>query len=297
VFPASKTLDLFVEPLFWGICMLFWCAAVLWRSRRRSAVSAATIGSLLWLASSNAVAMGLWTRLESGVAAKATRSEPYDAVIVLGGAVDEAPTWRRMTERGLTFDTLQELHGYDISMNENAERLTAAWEVTRSGAARQVLLSGGSWFPSSIAPPESVLASRLLQAWGIAESRIVLETESRNTRENADYTKRIADARGWKSLLLVTSAFHMPRAEKEFERAGLSVDTLPVDFRAVGGRAGGAPGTIGANAPATTSPVPSPPTPTPPGALDLLPRSRSLSITAAALREYLGRAVAAWRAP
>ena len=59
----------------------------------------------------------------------------------------------------------------------------------------------------------------------------MLERESRNTRENAERSLRIVRERGWKSLVLVTSAMHMPRAAATFRKAGLDVDLLPVDHR------------------------------------------------------------------
>ena len=75
-----------------------------------------------------------------------------------------------------------------------------------------------------------VLRQQLID-WGIAPERVAMEDQSRNTRENAVESARVARERGWKSILVVTSAFHMERALGCFKAVGLEVDALPVDQR------------------------------------------------------------------
>jgi uncharacterized SAM-binding protein YcdF (DUF218 family) len=70
-----------------------------------------------------------------------------------------------------------------------------------------------------------------LVSWGIDESRLVVEPKAMNTRQNALFTREIVEQRGYRSLLLITSAFHMLRARECFHAVGLEVDTLPTDFR------------------------------------------------------------------
>ena len=74
-------------------------------------------------------------------------------------------------------------------------------------------------------------SSNELIDWGIAPERVVIEDQSRNTRENAVESARVARERGWKTILVVTSAFHMERALGCFRAVGLEVDALPVDQR------------------------------------------------------------------
>ena len=69
-----------------------------------------------------------------------------------------------------------------------------------------------------------------LEGWGIDPSRLALDERSTNTHENAVGSTRIAREHGWTKNLLVTSAAHMQRALGCFEREGLAVDTLAVDF-------------------------------------------------------------------
>ena len=68
----------------------------------------------------------------------------------------------------------------------------------------------------------------LLLDLGVPNSAIVLEDEARTTRENAEKTKSLVNNQ---SVALVTSAFHMPRSLKTFEKAGLKVAAYPTDFR------------------------------------------------------------------
>jgi uncharacterized SAM-binding protein YcdF (DUF218 family) len=99
-----------------------------------------------------------------------------------------------------------------------------------------VLLSGGSVFPL---PGDVAEADRLagkLSQWGVPPDRIAVERASRNTRENAIESARLAAARGWRTLLLVTSAAHAPRALGCFRAVGLEPDVLPVDRRAGDGQ-------------------------------------------------------------
>jgi DUF218 domain-containing protein len=74
-----------------------------------------------------------------------------------------------------------------------------------------------------------VLRQQLID-WGIAPERTVIDDQSRNTRENAVESARVARERGWKSILVVTSAYQ--RALGCFKAVGLEVDALPVDPRA-----------------------------------------------------------------
>ena len=63
--------------------------------------------------------------------------------------------------------------------------------------------------------------------------RIVLEDKSRNTAENAEFTRRLVDPKPGERWLLVTSAMHMPRSVGAFRKAGFPVEAYPVDWRTV----------------------------------------------------------------
>jgi uncharacterized SAM-binding protein YcdF (DUF218 family) len=83
-------------------------------------------------------------------------------------------------------------------------------------------------------PPESQFALGLLESFGIARNRIVAEDKSRNTVENALFSKAIAQPKPGDRWLLVTSAYHMPRSVGVFRKAGFPVEPYPVDWRVRG---------------------------------------------------------------
>jgi len=170
----------------------------------------------------------------------------YDAVVVLGGMVDAAAS-RASGETELT---------------EEADRIVRGFELVRVGRARNVLVSAGLVAPRAGDVAEADRLAARLARWGVPPAQIAVESGSRNTRENAIEVGRIAAARGWRTLLVVTSAAHVPRALGCFRAVGLAPDVLPVDFRAGDGAGRG-----------------------------ILPRAGALAKSTGALRELFGRLV------
>ena len=76
--------------------------------------------------------------------------------------------------------------------------------------------------------------ARLLEALGVAKERITLESRSRDTYENAVFTKRLVNPGAGERWLLITTAWHMPRAMGCFRQAGFAVEPWPVDYRTSG---------------------------------------------------------------
>lgn len=112
----------------------------------------------------------------------------------------------------------------------------------------------------------------ILETLGVPAGAIVLESRSRNTRENAVATRELLAPRGVRRILLVTSALHMPRAVALFERQGFDVIAAPADFWYVpAGSDGEAPSAWG-------------------WILDVLPDAEGLAHSTEALREYLALA-------
>jgi len=94
------------------------------------------------------------------------------------------------------------------------------------------VFSGGSGSLAAPADRDADAAGPLLLALGVDAARLTLEADSRNTSENAVAALAAAKPAPGETWLLVTSAFHMPRAVGCFRRAGWSVTAYPVDFRA-----------------------------------------------------------------
>ena len=98
----------------------------------------------------------------------------------------------------------------------------------------RILFSGGSGALVYDEGSEAPFALRQLEDFGIAPSRIILEDRSRNTVENAVYSKQVANPQPGQRWLLVTSAYHLPRAVGVFRKFGFPVEPYPVDWRTRG---------------------------------------------------------------
>jgi uncharacterized SAM-binding protein YcdF (DUF218 family) len=111
-----------------------------------------------------------------------------------------------------------------------ADRLIAAASLSREYPNIRIVSSGGTGelFPSG--ETEAELAARVLERLGVSRSRIVLENKSRNTAENARYSKALINPLPKERWLLVTSALNMPRAVGVFRHAHFPVEPYPVGW-------------------------------------------------------------------
>lgn len=214
-FTLSKVLDLAVAPLTWALALAL--AAAILRGRGRWPLGLGAAALLVLVAFSLAPVSERLARLAEASAPRTFEpGTTYDAAVVLGGLVDGSAS-RASGEDELT---------------ESADRLARAFELWRAGRVKAVVLSGGTPRPVPGEPPEAERMSAMLRAWGVPADAIVVEGRSTNTRENALETARVVSEHGYLSLLLVTSAAHMPRALGCFRAVGLAPAALPVDHRA-----------------------------------------------------------------
>lgn len=142
-----------------------------------------------------------------------------DGIVVLGGSI---------------IPDLAAARGDDSGLNEAAERITATVELARKYPNARIIFTGGNGSLFENAPAEAAVAYRQLVALGVTPDRITAEEQSRNTIENAVFSRLIAQPKPGERWLLVTSAFHMPRAIAVFRAAGFPVEAYPVDYRTRG---------------------------------------------------------------
>jgi uncharacterized SAM-binding protein YcdF (DUF218 family) len=121
--------------------------------------------------------------------------------------------------------------GNQIMLNEGAERLAVIPDLARRYPKARILFSGGSSALMDDGSAEAGAAARLLESFGISRDRVILEDRSRNTVENAVFSKAIVQPKRGERWLLVTSAFHMARAVGVFRKAGFPIEPYPVDWR------------------------------------------------------------------
>jgi|SRR5690349_11476978 len=139
-------------------------------------------------------------------------------MIVLGGAIGPEVSAARGTP----------------ALNEAAERITTAVALARQYPAARIIYSGGNASLVLAGGIEADYAADLFESLGIPRDRIETERRSRNTIENAEFSKAIAAPKPGERWLLITSAYHMPRAIGAFRRAGFAVEACPVDWRTRG---------------------------------------------------------------
>ena len=105
-----------------------------------------------------------------------------------------------------------------VLCGEDAEaRVRTGYGLIQQGAAPRLLLSGGRSEPPAILSATDMAAK--LVGMGLAPDRVLLETESQHTAEQAARVVAMATAEEWGRLLLVASAYHLPRAFLTFVRA------------------------------------------------------------------------------
>jgi len=222
-FLLSKVLDIFLCPYTWGVLLL--AAAIPLRTdrrparRRRVARRRRLFGlaglSVLVVSGASPLSSAIMWRLEHTTEPTYRADVTYDAVVLLGGLVDEEAT----AETGMP------------SYNDSVERMIVSHRLLQEGKARFVIVSAATnpRFPEA---GEAAVIARQLEAWGIAPDRILVEDKALNTRENALYARDLARTRGLSHVVIITSAFHMARAAACFAAVGMPVDTLAVDYRA-----------------------------------------------------------------
>lgn len=138
-----------------------------------------------------------------------------DGIVVLGGPIDA---------------DISTIYNTPIT-RAAADRIIAAAELARRYPNARVLFTGGSANLISNDAKEGDFAQQILVSLGVPKERLIIERLSRNTYENAIFSKQTVAPKPGERWLLVTSAYHMPRSVGLFRKAGFSVEPYPVDWR------------------------------------------------------------------
>ncbi|WP_287128861.1 YdcF family protein [Candidatus Cyanaurora vandensis] len=241
----SKILSLLLYPL--GLSIVLWTLSQLWFRFPRLARGLGLVAlAILVIFSTPVVSQALLGSLENQFPTLDPITAPRaGGMVVLGGAM-RSPSSRHSQGE----------------LVEASDRLLHALRLYRAQKAPWVLITGGNIeFLGAAQVPEARAARELLVEWGLDRTVIRVEDQSRNTYENAQFTRRqLAGFRG--QILLVTSAYHMPRAVAVFRRAGFTVIPAPTDYLTGWGE--------------------------PDGIFQWLPRAEALADSTVALKEWLG---------
>ncbi len=143
-----------------------------------------------------------------------------DGIFVLGGAIEP---------------DFSAAHGVAVFGTSVDRVIAAATLAHRYPNARLVFSGGNANLVSSDAAKEADFAIPVFESLGVPKDRLIMERRSRNTVENAEFSKVLVSPKSGERWLLVTSAYHMPRSVGIFRRVEFEMEPYPVDWR-MGGR-------------------------------------------------------------
>jgi uncharacterized SAM-binding protein YcdF (DUF218 family) len=202
-----KILPLLVSPLFLIIIL------VLWGSIFRSKKAGLAAVSILIVCSLPVFSNKLISYLERDYSlVRAASAKTADAIVVLSGMVR----------------TIEGANGLEYEWGEASDRIFAGIDLIQENKAPVLLLTGGK-LPWSVGKPEGEYLRGIAEKHGVPSDIIIITENVQNTDQEAKAVVKLLN-KNIPNIILVTSAFHMPRAQMVFESAGIEVSPFPVDF-------------------------------------------------------------------
>ena len=215
-FLASKLFWLVVQPTTLLLVAFAMAATGLFTRFARSARRLLLATLLVAIACAFGPVMAIVTRpLENRFPRPPADMAAPDGIIVLGGGMAEGLSEAR----------------HALILNAFGSRMTEGVALARRFPNARLVFTGGSadlLGPGDVT--EADVARRLFLALGLPPARLTFESRSRNTYENAVFTRDLVAPKPGERFLLVTSAFHMPRAMGVFRKAGFDVTAWPADY-------------------------------------------------------------------
>jgi len=153
--------------------------------------------------------------IEAGQLKKSvTDMQDTDAIVVLGGMLTQIES-----SQGIAFEW------------SDPDRFFGGMELIHSNKANRLIFTGGKlpWQKSN--ETEGEVLAQYAKKFGIPAGAIQITKEVQNTEDEAKAVKELLSSQNLNKIILVTSAFHMPRAKDLFIKQGLEVQTYPVDFK------------------------------------------------------------------
>jgi uncharacterized SAM-binding protein YcdF (DUF218 family) len=216
-----------VSKIFWAVaqpfsfCLVLLVAGLMLLVLRRRKLSIAVLSFatlLLVLLGFTTLGVLMIRPLEDRFARPARLPADISAIIVLGGGFDGRVSGARQIEE----------------LMASGDRFVEALRLAQLYPKAKIVVSGGYGSLTPEGETDAIIAQRFFTGLGIGPDRLILEGQSRNTEENAEMTKSLLNPQAGDTLLLLTSAFHMPRSMGLFRAAGLTVIPWPADYRSTG---------------------------------------------------------------
>ncbi|WP_310427608.1 YdcF family protein [Chamaesiphon sp. VAR_48_metabat_135_sub] len=248
----SKLIPLFFYPMG-AVCLLLTISLGLWWINSRwTPVTIGVALIILFLSGNTWVSHSLAQSLEWQNIVK-TELPTADAIVVLGGGT-RSPAYPRP----------------DVDFTDAGDRVWYGANLYRAGKAPKIIVSGGRITWQGNGNPEADDLTNLLVTMGVPKLDIIPEANSFNTRDNAVNVQKILQEQNFKTILLVTSAMHMPRAMAIFKHLGINAIAAPTDYRI------------------SQLEIDQPNSQTESVILSFLPNEDCFSLTTQAMREYIG---------
>jgi uncharacterized SAM-binding protein YcdF (DUF218 family) len=172
---------------------------------------------VLWILSSFPVSQWLVRSLEKDYnPVPLEKVISSDIIVVLGGAIN-----------------ILGIHRDRVELGSSAERMTDTILLYRQKKAPKILFTGGSGILFQQDYTEAFFANKFFRDFEIPKEDLILENKSKNTYENALFTKELLNVFGKNRIILVTSAFHMKRSIGVFTKMGFDVQPFPTDYKSM----------------------------------------------------------------
>ena len=205
-----KILPLIASPMFLVMVLITW--GIIFRSR----IAGILAVSILIICSLPLFSNKLISYLENEyILSDASSAKTADAIVVLSGMVR----------------TINGKNGFSYEWGEASDRIFAGIELIKKNKAPIIILTGGK-LPWSVGKPEGEYLRDVVIKYGVPNKNILLTENVENTDQEAKAVAELLNKVSPK-IILVTSAFHMPRAQKVFEAAGINIEPFAVDFLSV----------------------------------------------------------------
>ncbi len=214
-FVLSKTLGVLLLPTNFLIVLalvgVLLSSTGFARAGRRLMIAASV---LLAVAAFSPLGNMLLYPLESRFPAWNAAQGAPDGIVVLGGPIDP---------------DLSVAHGVPV-IRAAPDRVVAAAVLALKYPNARIVYSGGSSSLISNEAREADYAAAIFESLGVDKGRLIMDRASRNTYDNAQFSRQLAAPKPGERWLLVTSAFHMPRSVGLFRKVGFAVEPYPVDW-------------------------------------------------------------------
>ena len=215
-YSLSKIFWLFFQPVTIIFALVLIAFLAIWRGMRGFSMGLLALSLVtLFLAAYTTLGAVLLAPLEDRFVKPDAMPQHVDGIVVLGGYMNgEINAGRK---------------GFEL--NSAADRIFEAMRLAKLYPDAKIIISGGegAFFEESAKEADST--RQMLADLGFSGERYIFENNSRNTVENAAFSKELAQPKPGEVWLLVTSAYHMPRSIGCFRKAGFDVVAWPVDFK------------------------------------------------------------------